>query len=319
MAALSTGCTSRAQLLGLTANEQVSAGAALTPAQADGIARRALARAHQADVSRSMAAARTAFVGVALRTAAASYAVNRVLDPASDDAGAVLAPFAAPSRIVVTSGGRYPRTFLALSRPQGAATDEIAVLSTKDVRTPYRVAGRAQLLPGAEVPATAPGGQGAAILPDDAPGLAATPADVVRDYATVLQTGASRSTRFASNPVTVSVRANAEGQARGVFRIAAFTQRHRPTADPVQALRTADGGALVMGAIERTDDFTVKKGAGYLAPPAAYKALAGGIAKITREAQVTTVQMVVFAVPPPGKGPVRLIAFSELPFSVRAT
>lgn len=313
-----TGC-GRADVLGLRSNTQVSANApAVTALQARAITSRALARAHQADTSRTGAAARTAFTGLALRTAAAAYAVDRVIDPASDDAGAALAPSAAPSRVIVPRETGYPRALVALSRPAGSSTDEIAVLSTPDARTPYRLASRALLLPGAEVPATASAGQGAPTLADDEPGLAATPTDAMRDYARLLQTGSSPSTRFAANPVTDGVRANAVGQSRGVTKIALFTQRHQVTDDQVLAWRTLDGGALVVAAIERTDDFVVKKGAGYLAPPAAYKALAGGIAKITSRATVTTMQVVVLAVPPRGKGDVRLIAFSEVPFTIRA-
>lgn len=315
-----SGCVSRAQLLGLQSNVQVSTTTpALTQDQAAAVTGRALARAQQADSSRSAWAARTAFTGVALRTAAAAYAVNQVVDPTSDDAGAALAPAPPPTRVILTSDPGYPRSFLALSRPPGATTEELAVLTTDDARIPYRVASRARLLPGASVPATAANSRGAQPLADDEPGLVATPADAVRDYATLLATGSSGGTRFADDRVTVSVRDNAAGQARGVAKVATFGQRHRPTRDPIVALRTADGSALVIAAIERTDEFQVKKGAGYLAPPAAYKALAGGIAKITKQATVTTVQVVVLTLPPAGKGPARLIGFAELPFTVQAT
>ena len=314
------GCSSRADLLGLRANNAVSTAApALTPAQAGTISRRALASAQQADATRSASAARSAFTGVALRTASASYAVSQVVDPVSDDLGAVLAPAAPPSRIIVTSGTSYPRSLVALSRPGGSSTDEVALLISPNARTPYRIASRARLLPGVTLPLTAASTRGAASLPDDAPGLGATPADAVRDLARLLQTGASGGTDFAPDPVVTSVRANATGQARGVAKIATFTQRHAVTDDPIQVLRTADGGALVLAAIERTDDFRVKKGAGYIKAPAAYQALAGGLTKITRQATVTTLQVVVIVLPARGRGPARLVGFSELPFTVRAT
>ncbi len=314
------GCSSRADLLGLTANNQVSATVPpLTTAQAGAITRRTLAHAQQADASRSTSAARTAFIGVALRTASASYAVREIVDPAGVDLGAVLAPAAAPSRVIVTTGRSYPRSFVALSRPTGSSTDEVALLMTPNVHTPYRIASRARLLPGAAVPPTAASAQGATTLPDDAPGLIATPTEAVRDLARLLQTGASAGTEFAPHPVVASVRANAVGQARSVAKIATFTQRHAATDDPIQALRTTDGGALVLATIERTDDFTVKKGAGYIQAPAAYQALAGGLTKITRQASVKTLQVVVIVLPAEGAGPARLVAFSELPFTVRAS
>ena len=149
--------------------------------------------------------------------------------------------------------------------------------------------------------------------------VVATPARALGDYARLLQTGVSGGTSFTPDSLVAGVRANATGQARGVAKIATFTQRHAVTDDPVQVLRTEDGGALVLAAIERTDDFRVKPGAGYLKPPAAYQALAGGLAKITRRATVTTVQVVVIMLPPKGQGPARLVAAAELPFTIKAT
>lgn len=313
---LASGCGSRADLLGLRANERPVAGvAALTTAQASAIAGRALALAHESDTTRSMQDARAAFTGPALRTAAAAYAVDRALDPATNQGAAALAPVAPASRIVLTAGTVYPRSFLALSRPPGAATDELAVLTARDARTPYRVASRVRLLPRAQLPATA---AAAPVLSARVGGLVATPAAAVRDYAALLQSGADTATTFATSPVTAGVRANAAAQARSVAKVATFTQRHRATRDPVVVVRTSDGGALVVAAIERLDVLVVRKGAGFLAPPGSYRALAGGLRKITRSAQVTTVQVVVLAVPRTGGGPVRLIAFSELPLRIKA-
>ncbi len=189
------------------------------------------------------------------------------------------------------------------------------MLTARDARTPYRVASRALLLPRAVLPATA---SAAPVLSDQVGGLVATPAAAVRDYAAVLQSGANTATTFATSPVTAGVRANAAAQARSVAKVATFTQRHRATSDPVVVVRTSDGGALVVAAIERVDVLLVRKGAGFLAPPGSYRALAGGLRRITRSAQVTTVQLVVLAVPRTGGGPVRLIAFSELPLRIKA-
>ena len=145
-----------------------------------------------------------------------------------------------------------------------------------------------------------------------------SPVDALRDYATLLQTGKSGGTRFADDPVVVSVRDNAKQQAAQVSKIASFRQTHAVTKDPVRVVATRDGGAVVIGALERVDTFTVKKGKGHLAPPAAYKALAGGVTKITKSALVTTVEVVALVIPPAGEGAVQVIGFTELPESVTA-
>jgi hypothetical protein len=118
--------------------------------------------------------------------------------------------------------------------------------------------------------------------------------------------------------VVRSVRDNAKQQSAQVSKIAAFRQTHALTDDPIHVVATRDGGALVVGALERVDTFTVKKGKGHLAPPAAYRALAGGVTKITKSATVTTVEVVALVIPPAGGGDVRVIGFTELPESVKA-
>jgi hypothetical protein len=207
---------------------------------------------------------------------------------------------------------------LTVSPNADDSTRELAVLLSGGVLDPYRVESRVRLLPAASLPDMAP--SGAAVISSNAPagGLEAAPAAALADYATLLQTGKSGGTTFAADPVVVSVRDNAKQQAKQVAKIASFRQTHAVTKDPVRVIATRDGGALVVGALARVDTFTVKKGKGHLAPPAAYKALAGGITKITKSARVTTVEVVALVIPPAGRGDVRVIGFTELPESVQA-
>jgi hypothetical protein len=84
-------------------------------------------------------------------------------------------------------------------------------------------------------------------------------------------------------------------------------------------VRTADGGALVVAAIDRVDRFRVRRGAGTITPPAAYAGLAGGTRRIARQADVTTVQVLAMVLPPAGRRPARVVGFSEYPVSVQAS
>ena len=197
-------------------------------------------------------------------------------------------------------------------------TRELAVLLSGSVLDPYRVDSRVRLLPGAGVPDTAASGEAVLSATGTDGRLSVSPSDALRDYATLLQTGKSGGTTFADDPVVVSVRDNAKQQAAQVSKIASFRQTHAVTKDPVHVVATRDGGAVVIGALERVDTFTVKKGKGHLAPPAAYKALAGGVTKITKSALVTTVEVVALVIPPAGEGAVQVIGFTELPESVTA-
>ena len=315
---LMVGC-SRAEVLGIEANTQVAPDRpAVTAGQAQSIAERVLGEASVADALRTSAAMSTAFTGVALRTAASRYAVEASTEPGAKGTGDALQPPPPPTRVIRTVGAAFPRLILTVAPTEDENTRELAVLLSGSVLDPFRVDSRVRLLPGAGVPDTAP--SGAAVLSATGTGgrLSVSPVDALRDYATLLQTGKSGGTRFAGDPVVVSVRDNAKQQAAQVSKIASFRQTHAVTKDAVHVVATRDGGAVVIGALERVDTFTVKKGKGHLAPPAAYKALAGGITKITKSALVTTVEVVALLIPPAGEGAVQVIGFTELPESVTA-
>jgi hypothetical protein len=312
------GC-SRTDVLSVEANTQVAVDRApLTATQARVIAERVLGEASVADALKTTEAIETAFTGVALRTAASRYAVEKSTQPEEGDTGEALQPPPPPTEVVRTLGARYPRSLFTVSPALEENTRELAVIESGSVLDPYRVASRVRLLPGTSVPDLA--ASGAPVLsPTEVSGrLSVAPAEALADYAALLQTGKSPGTSFAQDPVVQSVRDNAKQQASQVSKIASFSQKHSVSSDPVHVIATRDGGALVVGALTRVDTFAVKKGKGHLAPPAAYKALAGGVTKITKSATVTTVEVVAMVIPPTGGGPVRVIGFTELPESVKA-
>jgi hypothetical protein len=312
-----TGC-SRSVVLGLTANTQVATDRApVTASQARAIAERVLGEASVADALRTTEASSTAFTGVALRTAASRYAVEKSAQPADPGTGEALQPPPPPDQVIRTTGARFPRVILTVASDVDKTRKELAVLVSGSIVDPYRVASRVQLLPGEAVPSTV--AAGAAVLSSTASErLSVSPATALRDYAGLLQTGKSAGSSFAPDPVLSSVRDNAKQQAAQVAKIAGFRQTHSVTDDPVYAVATTDGGALVVGTMKRVDTFTVKKGKGHLAPPAAYKALAGGVTKITKSATVTTVEVVAMVIPPRSGGAIQVIGFTELPESVKA-
>lgn len=319
-AAVLTACSPADTLLGLQPNTAVlSNSPAITAGQASSIATRAITQAQRADALRTKEAATTAYTGLALTVAPARYVVEQVIDPSKNTSGGALAAVPQPSRVVVTAGRSFPRTVLAVWQPEGSSTREAVIMGSPDVRTPFRVAMRVELLPGQVLPPTAPNTRGASVLGPDVGGLVATPRQVVDDLATLLTTGRSGGTAFASSVVVSEVRAKAAAQAKDVAKVAVFSQKHTAREDGLNVIRTADGGALVFAAINRQDLFVVRKGAGVITPPPAYRALGSGLKSITRSAAVTTVQSVVLVVPPQGKGAVRVIGFSEVPVAVKGS
>jgi hypothetical protein len=315
-----TACSPSETLLGIQPNTAVISGEpVLNAAQASEISVRALSQAQLADSRRTEKAAAAAYTGLALQVAVPSYVVQRAISRNAGAGGSTLERVSTPSRIVITAGRAFPRSLIAVWTPQGGTNPQLAVMTSDRVSAPYRVSARTTLVPGASLPATPPNERGASVLRSDVGGLVATPKQAVKDLARLLQTGRTGSTKFAASRVIADVRSNASGQAKDVAKVARFVQRHVPDRTSPQVIRTASGGALVVAAITRTDAFTVRRGAGSITPPPAYRALARGVKKINRSATVTTVQVVAIVLPPRGEGKAQLVGFTEMPVSVKAS
>lgn len=310
-------CSPSTSLLGLTPNTAVlSSRPAVTVDQATTIAGRALGEVQRADAVRTPEAARGAFVGLSLQIAQPRYVAAGVSDPTSRPGGA-LTPPVQPLRIIVTAGRDFPRTIVAVWRPVGSSVHEVAVLDSPGVRSPFRVSAQADLLPGIKLPPTAPNTRGASRLGANVDNLASPPPQVVKDFANLMQTGRSSSTQFAPSPVVEKLRTTAVTQAKEVASVGSLSRKHWPQPQELRVIRTADGGAIVVGSITRTDTFWVRKGAGRIDPSPVYQALSGGrLKQINQSAVVRTVQVVVFVVPRKGNGPVQVVGFSETPVAV---
>ncbi|MGL5858288.1 MAG: hypothetical protein ACRC35_07785 [Angustibacter sp.] len=323
-AVMLSGCGSPAQVLGLEANTSVpQSEPALTADQAVQIAQRALSQVQRADVARTEQAAAAAFTGVARQLAPPAYIVQRALSTAADR-GQVLGAVARPSRVVVTAGRAYPRLLLAVWTPTASSTPELAVLSTTSATRPYQVSARITLVPGTTLPATATNSRGAPVLSANERGLSVTPQQAVVDLARLLQNGKSGRTAFASSKLVADVRALTKTQARDVRKVSSFRQRHTPAPTAPQAVRTADGGALVLAVVNRFDAFRVRPGAGSLVPSSrsgttVVRALNPKAKSIKKSLDITTVQLVALAVPPAGGGRVRVVGFSATPTRVQAS
>ncbi len=319
---LTAACSPSQTFLGLEPNKVAASTApVLSVQQAAEVTVRALGQAQLADAQRTETAAQLAFSGLALQTAVPEYAVEKALNSKEAAPGKALAPIAPPTRVIISAGAGFPRTLLAMWTPAGSATPQLAVLSSAQVSAPYRVSARTNLIPGTVMPQTLPNSAGAPAVPKDASDLVVTPQQALTDLAFVLGAGDSKKskTKFGSSKVIQEVLNNAKAQAADVKNVASFKQTHQVDKTPMIAVRTADGGAIIVAALVRSDTFQVRDEAGSISPPPAYKALAKGLDKITGKATVTTIETVALTVPPKGSAPVQLIGFSEIPVALKAS
>ena len=227
---------------------------------------------------------------------------------------------------VVPHDQPWPRSVLTVARPAPDAVPQVQLLTQASARVPYKLTATAKVLPGVTLPRTEPPETGVEALPaTEQSELAATPADAVAMYADVLTNGAAsqHAAAFAEDPfrATVVGEQDAERTAAGTTCPGCFSYSvtHAPRADAVWSLRTEDGGAMVVAAIDTTRTFTVAA-AGAKLPISADLAVLAGKAEATQSAAITSVEVVVLHVPAEGsEDKITVLAAERGPLSVTAT
>jgi hypothetical protein len=305
--ALATGCAAAGPIVGVhTPPDDPVPGAALEPQQARGIVGRVLAAADRADKARDATAAATAYDGLALLMATALYQVDTAngttvpARPASSTRPAIL----------LTRGARYPRFFFTVLAGNAKQAPVVSVLTAKDASSAYRIAGSVTLLPGAHLPAVAPPTEGSPRLAADSTGLAIAPGDLGPTYAAVLNGGstAPEAASFAKDTFLDQVQKAGAAQRQGVARFGSYAQTHEAVPGATLAVRTSNGGALVFTALRRLSTFTGRPGNTATLPP--------DVRVLTGEVQAsrfttTAAELLLFVVPPAGKGKATLVAASD--------
>jgi len=292
------GC---ATVAGVRAAPTGTVGGAVQPAQAQSIAAQVIGASEKAagapgpdgDALRA-----SAYTGDALTAATADAKLAGTLSQEVKDAGALTT--AAPVVHAVSRGLSYPRSMIVQTKRAKSGLPVLNLLTTPDVRTPYRIAASTQMLPSASVKAFDPIAQGSPDLGDGS-GLASPPQELARAYAASLAfpVPAAAEVKFESDAFADGLRASASSQAEGLPDVATLTQQHEPK-DITGGLRVrGNAGALVFAVLDRTDTLVNKSGA-TLTPSARFTALTG-LSTLTAEAHLQTLELVAFFVPDSGE------------------
>ncbi|HEY5514852.1 MAG TPA: hypothetical protein VIK12_01430 [Pengzhenrongella sp.] len=278
------------------------------------------ARLASSDTALSAAGLETRLTGPALASRTAEYAVTT----ATAGAKGLTSLQMTAQTLIVPSTDTWPRTsFVVTKQPDDLSSPRLLVLQQAGPRSQYMLWGWVRLLPGIKMPATAVPTVGSTPLPADAKGLVATPADVVAHYADVLFNGdaSAYAAGFAAPDSYRQGIASGRGPLAKVASQAAgtFTETYAPVADQTFALSTADGGALVVGAMS-TSSALAFKGAS-LPVPAELAAVSGGTiapgTELRNSLAVTYADVIAFYVPPAAaKAPVTVLGAEHIRTSV---
>jgi hypothetical protein len=214
-------------------------------------------------------------------------------------------------RLLVPAQQAWPRFFVAVGDTRDESTYLLQVLTSPDARTPYGLWAQPVMLPGATLPEVAPSSTGAPVVSPDASGLVLAPKDVVPGYATYLNKRATAkgSENFRRSTYSDQIVNRLLADQKGLKAVATVASTHSAVKGTPFALRTADGGALVIGALTQEYTIKVKKGKGKVGvtdPKLA--ALAGGKKEFGKSFTRTATEVLVFRVPPRGGGPITVIA-----------
>lgn len=250
-----------------------------------------------------------------LRRAAATIATAGATPPTTGGADTL-----APQAAIVPRTEGWPRWFATATEPGDDASPSLVVLRSADARSPYTVWATPSLLPGAALPTTGRPADGVAVVGlDEDTNLPATPSDVANRYADVLLAGDTSefADQFALDSYREGITAATAAQTEALEATGgSLTQERTVLPDSVLAVRTRDGGALVVAGYRWT--VTSAGPSGGLPGPLeeTLAALAGEDRAL--EATVVREEVVVFNVPAAGAGTIAVVAVQSGPVSVEA-
>ena len=202
---------------------------------------------------------------------------------------------------IVPDTDTWPRTQMVVTeQPADLQAPLLLVLQQDGPREPYRLWSWARLGPSVQMPATADPSVGSEPVAADDDTLLLTPAEAIGQYADVLTNG-DASAAAATFPPDFFRTALGEARnqtAASLQAVATVAETVAPVEGAVTALRTADGGAIVVGQLNTVTTVTLSQGSITLNDP--FDAALAGKGSVTSNLVRTWTDVVALYVPPAG-------------------
>jgi hypothetical protein len=176
-------------------------------------------------------------------------------------------------QVILPSDQEWPRSSFAITvQPKDLTTPVLMSFDQATARDQYKLWGWVRLLPGVTMPQFAEAALGSPAVPADDKSLKTTPEDAIKQYASVLTVDkdSKYADSFADDDLREFFRDYGKLQVDAINKEkcgGAFEVEYEPTKDPVKAVRTADGGALVMAAMISQETILAKEEGCKIAPP----------------------------------------------------
>jgi hypothetical protein len=216
------------------------------------------------------------------------------------DAEAITPIPAAAQTIVAPTTQEWPRTVMVITEPPADLQAPLLLTLVQDSpREQYRLWAWARLFPGVEVPATAQPQVGSAPVEATADTLAVAPADVIAQYVDVLTNGAAsaHAAAFTEDPMRAGIAALRDALTAGVVDKGTVTETYQAYDGGPYAIATADGGAIVVGAVQTLSTITLTDSTLTIGDQTAAFL---GKTTVGSNLAISWLSVVAFAVPPAG-------------------
>lgn len=201
---------------------------------------------------------------------------------------------------VVSATKDWPRTVMvATNPPENTNAPRLLVLRQQAPRDNYALIGWVRLLPGVSTPQINAAEIGVDPVAPDDPGLIIAPDEVAAAYAETIEKGddAEQADLFAENIYQENLRDELSAQQESL-EVAGKVTRSFEVQDGVEALATADGGAIVFAGLTSTTKYERTVARSTMKVSAKYAALNDGEAEVDKSVTGTDLHMVVFYIPP---------------------
>ena len=211
---------------------------------------------------------------------------------------------------MVGTTAAWPRTAVAVTQGKENPVPQVIVLSQAGPRDNYKMVEAVQMLPGTTFPQVASEGGGTpAIASDSAEGLLHAPQQALEVLAANLNNGKNQD-KVGKNTFAEQIRAFQDSQVKA-NKNADITFSRKVEPESVQALKTADGGAMVFGYIRNVMSSVPAEPGATVELSDEFAALAGKDST-TSGVDVTYGESVAVYVPPAGaKDPISVIGVAQ--------
>ncbi len=206
----------------------------------------------------------------------------------------------AAQTIIAPATQAWPRTVMVVTEPPEDLQAPLLLTLVQDSpRDQYRLWSWSRLFPGVEMPATAQPEIGSAPVEVDADTLAVPPDEVVARYVDVLTQGDASEFvgAFTEDPLRAGIVALRDALSAGVVDKGTLTETYQPYDTGPHAIATADGGAIVVGAVQTVTTITLVDSTLTIGDETASLL---GRQTVASNLAITWLSVVVFAVPPAG-------------------